>query len=209
MNLLWHNQQCRSLCFPVSNLGRWDPNGADIRKLRRFGWHKTWHEALWQISKRKKVTITNKSMGYVTKSVNKECFCILESSKFSQMCKHVTTWNILEYHVQVGIVLLSHKMNSISRSSLVAVITYLVSRWFFDNIYFKVEFQFHKKWEANGCQHLLFIQGVFYLLLLDHLQNSTNFSFDAPFSIMNKNLPSAFRELSWRRIVCCIYAERV
>jgi hypothetical protein len=50
---------------------------------------------------------------------------------------------------------------------------------------------------------------VFYLLLLDHLQNSTNFSFDAPFSIMNKNLPSAFRELSWRRIVCCIYAERV
>lgn len=38
-----------------------------------------------------------------------------------------------------------------------------------DNIYFKVEFQSHNKWETDGSQHLLLIQCVFHLFLLDHL----------------------------------------
>ncbi len=37
-------------------------------------------------------------------------FDILEALKFPQVCKHVTTWDILEHHVQIGIVLLNHKI---------------------------------------------------------------------------------------------------
>jgi hypothetical protein len=66
----------------------------------RFGWRKTWHEALWQIFKGK-----NHNEMKINEEINK-MFYILESPKFPQVCKHVTTWDILEHHVQIGIVLL-------------------------------------------------------------------------------------------------------